>query len=87
MRFAEAQVELLALDRRLKADALDLELFLEALVDAGDHIGDQRAGKAMKCLDLPALSLRSTRNRAALRRERGQLSEDSRKACLWGLRR
>ena len=66
MRFAEAEVKLLTLDCRFEADALDLELFLEALVDASDHIGDERAGKAVKGLDLAAFAVPVEGNSAAL---------------------
>ena len=34
MRFAEAQIQILALHRRLEADALDLEVLREAFADA-----------------------------------------------------
>ena len=66
MRFAEAQVELLALDCRLEPDALNFELFLESLVDAGDHVGDQRAGKAVKGPDLAGFAVPIKGNGAAL---------------------
>src|SRR3569833_90695 len=40
---AEAQLEVLALHRGTEADALDLQLLFEAVLDAVDHVGDQRA--------------------------------------------
>src|SRR5581483_5097123 len=46
VRKAELEIELLALHRRAEADAVDLELLLEALGDAGDQVGDQGARRA-----------------------------------------
>src|SRR5258708_36227455 len=43
VRVADLQLEILALERCAVPDALDLQALLEALRDALDHVGDQRA--------------------------------------------
>ena len=47
-REAERKRQLLALQDRLEAGALDRELLLEALRDADRHVVDQRAGEAVE---------------------------------------
>jgi hypothetical protein len=48
MRVAEREDDLLALELRAVADADDVELALEAVDDAGDGVGDEAAGQAVK---------------------------------------
>ena len=57
MREAEIQVQVLALQRGLEADALDFELFLEAFMGALHEIGEQRARKAVQRLVLARVAL------------------------------
>ena len=61
MRLPEAQVELLALDGGLKADALDFEFLFETFANAGDHIGDQRPGETVQALLPVAIPPRRSR--------------------------
>src|SRR5690349_1710668 len=44
----ELHLQVLALHLRAVADALDLQALLEALGDAGDHVGDQRPGQPVQ---------------------------------------
>ena len=62
MRVAEGELDVLALHLRAVADADDLELALEAVLDAGHHVGDQRAGQAVE------------RARACARRRRASIT-------------
>src|SRR6476646_8661007 len=55
VRVADAELEVGALERRAVADALDLELLLEALRHALDHVRDQRPGQAVERAILAAL--------------------------------
>ena len=48
VRVADGELEVVALELRAVADALDLEMLLEALRDALDHVGDERAGEAVQ---------------------------------------
>jgi len=58
MPSTELQIERLALHRGAIADAVDLELLLESLGDAGHQIGDQRARGAPHRARLLGLVLR-----------------------------
>src|SRR3954471_4809295 len=55
VRVTDAELEVGALERCAVADALDLELLLEALRHALDHVRDQRPGQAVQRPVLPAL--------------------------------
>src|SRR6476620_4600019 len=55
MRVADAQLEVGALEGGPVADALDLELPLEALRDALDHVRDERSGQAVQSTVIAAL--------------------------------
>src|SRR5215471_15076127 len=55
VRVADIELEVGALERRAVADALDLELLLEALGHALDHVRDERPGQAVQRPVLPAL--------------------------------
>src|SRR5262245_52953704 len=55
MRVADVELEVGALERSAVADALDLELLLEALGDSLDHVRDQRPRQAVQRPVLPAL--------------------------------
>src|SRR5512145_1360951 len=52
---AEGEVDLLALDLRLEADAADLEHLLVALAHAVDGVADEGAGEAVEAARLAAL--------------------------------
>jgi hypothetical protein len=55
VRVADAEFEVCALERRAVADALDLELLLEALRHALDHVRDERPRQAVQRAILAAL--------------------------------
>ena len=55
VRVAERHLQVLALELRPVADALDLELLLEAVGDALDHVRDQAAGEAVQGAVLAAV--------------------------------
>jgi transcriptional regulator GlxA family with amidase domain len=55
MRVADGELEVGALELRPVADALDLEVLLEALRHAFDHVRDERAREAVERTVLPAL--------------------------------
>src|SRR6202030_1705086 len=55
VRVADVQLEIVALQGGAVADALDLELLLEPLRDAFDHVRDQRAGETVQRAVLAAL--------------------------------
>src|SRR3954447_23910302 len=55
VREPEGEVQGATLDIGFETDALDFQVFAEAIRNAGDHVVDQRAGKAMQRTDLPAL--------------------------------
>src|SRR5262249_14818801 len=61
---ADVELEVGALERRAVANALDLELLLEALGDALDHVRDQRARQAVQRTILPALGRPRDRDHA-----------------------
>ena len=62
MRKAEAEVEILALDRGLEADAFDLEILGEAFAHADDHVVDQRAGKTVQRFQAARLGIADERH-------------------------
>src|SRR5690349_13358684 len=55
VRVADVELEVGALERRAIADALDLELLLEALRDSLDHVRDERPRQSVQRAVLPAL--------------------------------
>src|SRR5215471_11240949 len=55
MRVADIELQVGALERRAVADALDLELLLEALRDALDHVRDERPRQTVQRAVLSAL--------------------------------
>ena len=55
MRVAERHLQVLALELGAVADALDLELLLEAVGDALDHVRDQAAGEPVQGAVLAAV--------------------------------
>src|SRR6478672_11101582 len=55
VRVADAELEVGALERGAVTDALDLELLLEALRDALDHVRHERPRQAVQRPVLPAL--------------------------------
>src|SRR5690348_3135069 len=55
MRVADVELQVGALERGTVADALDLELLLEALRHPLDHVRDERAGEAVERAILAAL--------------------------------
>ena len=67
---AERQLQVLAGDRRLVADAADLELPLETMGDAADQVGDPRAGHAPHRAGALVLAVRLDMHGAAVDRHR-----------------
>src|SRR5690348_17717491 len=57
VRVADAELEVGALERGAVADALDLELLLEALGDPLDHVRHERPGEPVQRPVRPALGL------------------------------
>src|SRR4029077_1970561 len=84
-RFAETEVELLALHRCLKANALDLEFLLKADRNSGDHIGDQRTGESMQRFALPALIVALDADRTPFDSSANSLWQIPRQLAFWAL--
>ena len=55
MGVAERKLQAVALQSSTVANANELELLLVALVDANDHVVDERTGKAVECLGLTGI--------------------------------
>ena len=75
MRVAEGKLEGRALERGAVADADELELLLEALLDAFDHVVDERTGETVEALGL-----------AGVIRTRTIISSPSRAMVIIGLK-
>jgi hypothetical protein len=69
VREADLELEVVARECGAVADALDLQLLLEALGDALDHVRDQRARQAVERAILAALGRPRDRDRAVLLRD------------------
>jgi len=69
VRVAKRQLQALALHLRAVPDADDLELALEAVLDAVDHVGDERAHQAVQRPHRPVLGAAADRQHVLLHRD------------------
>ena len=86
MGITQQQVDLVALDGGLEADALDFQLLDKALAHALDHVIDEGAAQAVQRLGLGILAVRLTMTLVAVQFGRGAARAVQSRACPWGLR-